>query len=83
MHPDCSSARMLLLVHGHGWQLPAELEEHLEITEKRRLALYSAARQQQASHTACLGRLPSELLKLIAWKSEIEFSWSNCDSEIV
>ena len=90
VHLDCSSARMLLLVHGHGWHLPAQQEEQLEIAEKRRLAFYAAVRQQQQRQqqqqvkcTACLGTLPTELLKFIAWKADIDFSWSLCDSQRV
>lgn len=81
VHPDCSSARMLLLVHGHGWQVPAALAERFGAVEKRLLALIWAARQdhQKAGNAACLGRLPPELIKKIACIAGIDFSWSLSD----
>ena len=42
VHGECSDARLLLLVHGHGWQVSAELAKQLDTVEKRRLAWYWA-----------------------------------------
>ena len=82
VHPDCSSARMLL-VHGHGWQLPAVLADRLEAAEERRLAPHFAAKRlhQKAGSTAGLGHLPHELIKKIACEADIDFSWSFADSQ--
>ena len=73
---ECSDARLLLLVHGHRWQVPAELAERLEAAEKGRLAWYWAVKHQQpeAGSTTCLSSLPLESIKIIAWKAGIDFS---------
>ena len=74
---DCSNARMLLLVHGHAWKLPDQLAMRLAAAENRRLAFYGVVQQQQAaSRTACLGRLPRDLIKVIACRADVDFSWS-------
>ena len=82
VHADCSDARMLLLVHGHEWRIPAEVAGHLEAVERRRLAWYWAARQKRcrAGTRNNICRLPSELLKKIAWEADIDFSWSLFES---
>ena len=78
VHPDCSNARMLLLVHGHAWQIPAGLAPQVEAAEDRRLAWYWACRQHQRQGEMgnCLSTLPSELIKRIAWEADIDFSWT-------
>ena len=84
VHPDCTNARMMLLVHGYGWQLPDALAERLEATEKRRLAVHCIATQQhRKAGTACLGHLPHELIKKILCGAGIDFSWGLSDYEHV
>ena len=78
VHHDCSNARLLLLVHGHHWRIPAELADRLPVAEKRRMAFHGVIKHQQtqAAGTACLASLPTALLKSIAVEADVDFSWS-------
>lgn len=77
VHGDCSDARLLLLVHGYHWNLPEALQDRLTAAEQRRLAFYSAAKQQGkcGRGRTSLGQLPADLIKQIACDADIDFNW--------
>ena len=76
--PGCPNARLLLLVHGHGWTLPATEQRRRIIAEESRFAFYDAVCQlrSQASADTTLGNLPDPIIKMIACKADIDFSWT-------
>ena len=78
VHKECSNGRLLLLVHGHGWRLPAQLQCLLDAAERRRATYYAIVKQHQskASSAACLGNLPPDIIKAIACRADFDFSWS-------
>ncbi len=77
VHHNCDGARMLLLVHGHGWNVPKTMLPSFRAAERCRMALYAVVHQQrrQYAEETRLGELPDELVKRIACQAGIDFSW--------
>ena len=77
VHPNCGGARMLLLVHGHGWHVPDGLRAEFSLAESCRTAFFAVVCRQrrQQSMEARLSDLPDELIKRIACQAEVDFSW--------
>ena len=78
VHPDCSTPRMLLLVHQHSWTVPAGMQAGLAAAQDCRLAFYGSAwrDRQRPARLSRLGNLPNVLLKQIACCAGIDFSWT-------
>ena len=83
VHPGCSTGRMLLLVHGHGWSLPDSCQDQLLAAEQRHHAFYGTVRHLQQrtllhqEQGLSLGDLPQSLIERIACLAEIDFGWAH------
>lgn len=74
----CSNARMMLLVHGYGWQVLVFYKSQLAKAEACHWAFYGAVRRHRnavPSGETTLGSLPDALLKNIACAADIDFCW--------
>ena len=78
VHPNTTTSRMLLLVHGHSWTVPAGMQAQLAAAQKCCLAFYGSAwrHRQQVKRRSRLGNLPDVVLKQIACCAGIDFSWT-------
>ena len=83
VHPGCTNARMLLLVHGHGWSVPDAMQECLLAAEQRHSVFYQTAQHHdqkgQLAHEpgTSLGDLPQSIIQKIACMADIDFSWTH------
>lgn len=77
VHKDGKNGRALLLVHGHCWRLPAQLQGLLEAAEMWYVTYYAIAKQHQreAFGAACLGSLPPDIFGSIACEANLDFRW--------
>ncbi len=74
LHPKCPDARMLMLVHSHGWHVPENLKGRLDAVERRRAAFY-ASYHRLGPRQASLCEPSYESIRRAACQAGIDFSW--------
>ncbi len=74
VHAKCPDARLLMLVHEHGWHIPEDLKGRLDAIERRRAAFY-ALYHRLGPRQANLSELSDDSVRRAACQAGIDFSW--------